>query len=259
MAEHRVRQEVEGPLAILTLDRPEKLNAIDEAMIAAIEGWIDGVERDRSVRVAILTGAGERAFSSGGDIKAWAGLDPIDLARRWIRQGHRVFERLARLRQPLIVALNGAAYGGGLELAVTGDLIIADESVRIGMPETGLGMTPGWAGTQRLVRRCGSRLAKRMALAGQVFSAEEARAAGLVDDVVPVGQALVRARALAGDIARRGPVAVQIVKQLINAAEGEEREATLESLAGAFVAYTADLKEGVTSFRERRAPHFEDR
>src|SRR5262249_24630717 len=151
MAEHRVLQDIEGPLATLTLDRVEKLNAIDEAMIAAIEDWIDAVEKDRSVRVAILTGAGDRAFSSGGDIKAWAGLDPIDFARRWIREGHRVFDRLARLRQPLIVALNGPAFGGGLELAVAGDLIIAAEGVRLGMPETGLGMTPGWSGTQRLV------------------------------------------------------------------------------------------------------------
>ena len=164
----RVRSEIEGPVAILTLDRPEKLNAIDGAMIEALEAWVEAVEADRTIRVAILTGSG-KAFSAGGDIKAWAGLDPIDFARRWIREGHRVFDRLARLRQPLIVALNGPAFGGGLELAVTGDLIIASAGARLGLPETGLGMTPGWAGTQRLVRRCGSRMVKRMALAGQLL------------------------------------------------------------------------------------------
>jgi enoyl-CoA hydratase len=254
----RVRSEIEGPVAILTLDRPEKLNAIDGAMIEALEAWVEAVEADRAIRVAILTGAG-KAFSAGGDIEAWAGLDPIDFARRWIREGHRVFDRLARLRQPLIVALNGHAFGGGLELAVTGDLIIAASGLRLGLPETGLGMTPGWAGTQRLVRRCGSRMVKRMALAGRMFTAEEALAGGLVDEVAPAGEVLARARAIAAEITARGPVAVQIVKQLINAAEGEECSSAMESLAGALVGFTEDLKEGVASFREKRKPRFIDR
>jgi enoyl-CoA hydratase/carnithine racemase len=259
VTDHRVRTEIEGDVAILTLDRPEKLNAIDGAMIAAIEAWVETVEADRGVRAAILTGAGSKAFSAGGDIEAWAGLDPIDFARRWIREGHRVFDRLARLRQPLIVALNGDAFGGGLELAVTGDLIIASAGVRLGLPETGLGMTPGWAGTQRLVRRCGSRMVKRMALAGRILSAEEALEGVVVDEVVAAGEALARAKAIAADVAARGPVAVQIVKQLVNAAEGEEREAAMESLAGAFVGFTEDLKEGVASFREKRRPRFAGR
>ena len=254
----RVRSEIEGPVAILTLDRPEKLNAIDGAMIEALEAWVEAVEADRTIRVAILTGSG-KAFSAGGDIEAWAGLDPIDFARRWIREGHRVFDRLARLRQPLIVALNGPAFGGGRELAITGDLIIASAGARLGLPETGLGMTPGWAGTQRLVRRCGSRMVKRMALAGHFFTAEEALAGGLVDEVAPAGEALSRAKPLATEIAGRGPVAVQIVKQLVNAAEGEEPSSAMESLAGAFVGFTEDLKEGVASFREKRKPRFIDR
>ena len=254
----RIRNEIDGPVAIATLDRPEKLNAIDGAMIEALETWVEAVEADRTIRVAILTGSG-KAFSAGGDITAWAGLDPIDFARRWIREGHRVFDRLARLRQPLIVALNGPAFGGGLELAVTGDLIVASAGVRLGLPETGLGMTPGWAGTQRLVRRCGSRLVKRMALAGRLLTAEEALAGGLVDEVVPAGESLSRAKALAADIAARGPVAVQIVKQLINAAEGEERDSAMESMAGAYAGFTEDLKEGVASFREKRKPRFIDR
>ncbi|HUG62360.1 MAG TPA: enoyl-CoA hydratase/isomerase family protein [Methylomirabilota bacterium] len=255
----RISSEIDGATAILTLDRPEKLNALDQDLIAAIEDWVAMVERDRSVRVAIMTGAGSKAFSAGGDIMAWAGLDPLTFGREWIREGHRVFDRLARLRQPLIAVLNGHAFGGGLELAACADILIAEEPVRLGLPETGLGMVPGWSGTQRLVRRFGSRAVKRMALGGRMYGAGEALAAGIVDEVAPAGEGMIRARALAGDIARRGPVAVQVAKSLINAAEGEEREAGFEAIAGALVATTQDLQEGVASFREKRPARFEDR
>ncbi|MCX5513643.1 enoyl-CoA hydratase [Kaistia algarum] len=258
MADDRIRSTIEGPVAILTLDRPAKLNALDQSMIAAIEDWIEATEANRDIRVAILTGSGEKVFSAGGDIAAWAGLDPLTFMRDWVRNGHRVFDRLARLRQPLIAVLNGHAFGGGLELAATADLIILEEHGRIGLPETGLGMVPGWSGTQRLVRRFGPRIVRRMTLAGEMFAAEAALAHGLVDQVVPKGDGLAAGLKLAGDIAARGPVAVQIAKQLINAAEGEEQGAPIETIAGALVAYTQDLKEGAASFREKRAPRFED-
>ncbi len=258
MADARLRTDFEGPVAILTLDRPEKLNALDQAMIAGIEDFVIAAERNRDIRVAIITGAGEKAFSAGGDIAAWAGLDPVTFMRDWIRNGHRVFDRLARLRQPLIACLNGHAFGGGLELAATADLIVMEAHGRIGLPETGLAMVPGWSGTQRLVRRFGSRIVKRMALGGEMFGAEDALALGLVDKVVPKGEGLVAAKALATAIAARGPVAVQVTKQLINAAEGEEEAAAIESVAGALAAFTEDLKEGAASFREKRAPRFED-
>jgi len=258
MSESRIRSDIDGPVAILTLDRPEKLNALDQAMIDGIEAFVASTEANRAVRAAIITGAGERAFSAGGDIAAWAGLDPVTFMRDWIRNGHRVFDRLARLRQPLIACLNGHAFGGGLELAATADLIVMEAHGRIGLPETGLAMVPGWSGTQRLVRRFGSRIVKRMALGGEMFGAEEALALGLVDKVVPKGEGLAAAKALAVSIAARGPVAVQVTKQLINAAEGEEQAAAIESVAGALVAFTEDLKEGAASFREKRAPRFED-
>jgi enoyl-CoA hydratase len=255
----RLASTVEGDLAILTLDRPEKLNSLDQDLVAGIEAWVAAVERDRSVRVAILTGTGSKAFSAGGDIHAWAGLDPLTFGRDWIRDGHRVFDRLARLRQPLIAVLNGHAFGGGLELAACADFIVAEEPVRLGLPETSLGMVPGWSGTQRLVRRFGSRAVKRMAIAGVFYGAAEALEQGIVDRVAPAGGGLDAARGLAADIARRGPVAVQVVKTLVNAAEGEEREAALEFLAGALVAGTEDLKEGVAGFREKRPATFGDR
>jgi enoyl-CoA hydratase len=255
----RIISAVEDGIAILTLDRPEKLNALDQDLIAAIEGWVAGIERDRSVRVAIMTGAGTKAFSAGGDIHAWSGLDPLEFGREWIREGHRVFDRLARLRQPLVAVLNGHAFGGGLELAACADIIVAEEHARFGLPETGLAMVPGWSGTQRLVRRFGSRVVKRMALAGAMLSAADALAQGIVDEVVPTGEGLARGRAIAADIARRGPAAVQVAKLLINVAEGEERDAGIEALAGTVIAATEDLKEGVASFREKRLPTFKDR
>jgi enoyl-CoA hydratase len=235
----------EGPLARLALKRAEKLNALDRAMI----------EASRETRVAILSGEG-KAFCAGGDIAAWGGLPALDMWRDWTRAGHRAFEALARLRVPLIAALTGHAFGGGLELAAVADIRVAESGIKLGLPEAGLGMAPGWSGTQRLTRRFGASVVRRMALAGVMFTAEEGLPLGLVDEVTPKGEALARATALAADIARRGPVATQIVKAMINAAEGEDSDAPIEGLAGALTATTEDLAEGVAAFREKRAALF---
>lgn len=157
---------------------------------------------------------------------------------------------------PLIAALNGSAFGGGLELAATADLRIAEEGAKFGLPETGLGMVPGWSGTQRLVRRFGSRVVRRLALGGEIVTSAAALALGLVDEVVPAGGSLAAAQVWADRISQRGPIATLVAKRLINAAEGEDKEATLEILASAFVATTDELKEGVASFREKRRPQF---
>ena len=145
----------EGPLARLTLKRAEKLNALDRAMIDALGDAARAVEASRDVRVAILSGEG-KAFCAGGDIAAWSGLPALEMWRDWTRAGHRAFEALARLRVPLIAALTGHAFGGGLELAAVADIRIAESGIKLGLPESGLGMAPGWSGTQRLVRRFGA-------------------------------------------------------------------------------------------------------
>lgn len=258
MTSSGVRLEVEAGLARITLTRAEKLNALDRGMIDALAAAADTIEADPAVRVAILTGEG-KGFCAGGDIAAWGGLEPLDMWRHWVRAGHRAFDRLARLRVPLIAVLNGHALGGGLELAATADFRIAEAQAKLGLPETGIGMVPGWSGTQRLVRRFGSAVVKRLALIGAILEAEEARRLGLVDEVVPKGEGMPRATALAETIAARGPVAVAIAKELINAAEGEESAAAVEAIAGALTAYTDDLKEGVAGFREKRAPRFGNR
>jgi enoyl-CoA hydratase len=251
----RIRLEVIEGVAIVTVARPEKLNALDYEMMLALERAAHLIEAMREARVAIMTGEGDKSFCAGGDIEAWSSWSPDDFGMAWVRHGHRVFDALARLRQPLIAALNGHTLGGGLELAATADFRIAEEHVKLGSPETSLGIIPGWSGTQRTVRRFGSQLVRRMALLGEVFSADEGRALGLVDKVVAKGQALSAAQEMAKALAARGTMATQAAKMLVNAAEGEELERPLEALAGAAAA-SAELKEGVAAFREKRKPKF---
>jgi enoyl-CoA hydratase len=246
---------IDDGIATITLARPDKLNALDDRMVAALLATAARIDAEPGVRAAIITGQG-KAFCAGGDIKAWGGLSPLEMGLSWVRLGHRAFDALARLKAPLIAALNGHALGGGLELAATADFRIAEEGTKLGLPETGIGMVPGWSGTQRLVARFGAGVVRRLSLAGEIVTADRALAWGMVDEVVPKGESLPTARAWAERIARRGPVAVTVAKQLINAAEGEDMPATLEILAGALVSTTDDLREGVASFREKRAPSF---
>ncbi|MGH6859302.1 MAG: enoyl-CoA hydratase/isomerase family protein [Phyllobacterium sp.] len=255
MADTRIELDIAGPVATITLSRPEKLNALDIDMLKALSSACDAVEADARVRVAIITGAG-KAFSAGGDIKAWAAMAPNEFGHAWVRFGHRVFERLATLRVPLIAALNGHALGGGLELAAAADIRIAESQITIGLPETGLGMIPGWSGTQRLTRRFGAQAVRRMALGGEVFSATEGHALGIVDHVVEEGGAIPAALAYAHRIAGRGPAAIEVAKLMIASANGEDTGTAVEALGSILVAKTADLKEGVAAFAEKRAPLF---
>lgn len=252
----RIHLEKERHLAILTIARPEKLNALDYDMILALERVAHIIDADLDVRVAIITGAGEKSFCAGGDIAAWSGMSPQEFALKWIRHGHRAFDALARLRVPLIAALNGHTLGGGLEIAATADMRIAEDHVRLGLPETGLGIIPGWSGTQRVARRFGAQVARRMAVMGEVFDAGQALTLGLVDRVVPKGQSLATARDVASQILQRGPIATQAVKMLINAAEGEEGERPIEAVASLAACSSAELREGIAAFKEKRKPRF---
>jgi enoyl-CoA hydratase len=255
MASGTVRIKVEDHVAIMTVSRPEKLNALDLDMLKALADAADEVEANADVRAAILTGEG-KGFSAGGDIKAWGGMQPQEFGHAWVRHGHRVFERLATLRVPLIAALNGHALGGGLELAGVADIRIAEEHIKIGLPETGLGMVPGWSGTQRLVKRFGAQVVRRMALGGEIFSAEQARVIGIVDAVTTSGNAVDAAKEYAQRVASRGPAALEIVKLMIASANGEDNGTAVEALGSILVAKTADLKEGVASFNEKRPAKF---
>lgn len=251
-----MRVEVDGAVARITLDRPEKLNALDASMIAALGVACARIEAAREVRVAILRGEGGKAFSAGGDIAAWSAESPEAFGRRWVRDGHTALDALARLRQPVIAVLEGHALGGGLELAACADYRIAEAHVRLGQPEAGLGVIPGWSGTQRAVRRFGAQVVRRMALFGEVFEAEEAARLGLVDAVTPTGGGPAAAEALAARLLNRSGRATELAKMLVNAAEGEDRERVLEALAGTVAAGSDDLAEGLRAYRGKRPPDF---
>ncbi|UVK43894.1 enoyl-CoA hydratase/isomerase family protein [Mesorhizobium sp. AR07] len=256
MSEGQVSLEIDGQVAVVTLDRAEKRNALNAAMIDGLAAACRTIEHNAAVRVVILTGAGNRAFSAGGDIQAWSDKTPDDFGRFWLREGHDAFAAVARLRQPVIAVLNGDAFGGGLELAACADLRIAEPHVRIALPETGLGIIPGWSGTQRASRRFGAQLVRRMALFGEVFDADAALRLGIVDHIVESGAGMAGARQIATQVRGRAPLATELTKMLVNAAEGEESERVLEAMAGIAAARSQDLREGLAAFREKRPARF---
>ncbi|MBL9074509.1 enoyl-CoA hydratase/isomerase family protein [Tabrizicola sp.] len=255
MSDERLDLVISDGIATLTIRRAEKHNALDAEMVDALMPLCRKIERSDAF-VVILTGEGGKALSAGGDISAWSALSPEDFGRHWLRDGHQAFDSLARLRQPVIAVLNGSALGGGLELAACADLRIAESHVKIGLPETGLGIIPGWSGTQRTSRRFGGQVVRRMALFGEVFGADEALRLGLVDQVVVTGAGMDAAMELAARLRARSSRATELVKMLVNAAEGEEQGRVLEALAGTVAAASPDLAEGLAAYRERRKPDF---
>lgn len=239
----------------LTINKPERLNALTAEMVGELYHQCRMIERRDDILVLLLTGEG-KAFCAGGDIDAWSSEPPQDFGRHWIRNGHDAFDALARLRQPVIAVLNGHTLGGGLELAACADYRVAEAHVKIGQPETGLGVIPGWSGTQRAVRRFGAQAVRKMALFGKLYTAEEALAEGLVDLVAAKGTGLNAALELAQNVVARGAEATELTKMLINAAEGEERERVLEALAGRMAAGSVEIHEGLAAFKEKRKPGF---
>jgi enoyl-CoA hydratase len=254
MSDDQVLLTTEGPVATITLNRPAKLNALTPAMLARLEAICDELEADREARVVLVRGAGERAFCVGADVTLWGALAPIEMWRSWIRSGHRVFERLARLRQPTIAVLHGYAFGGGLELALACDMRLAAEGAALALPEVKLATLPGWGGTQRLPQLIGPARTKQLIFSGARLDAAHAERWGLVNEVVAADALLERASALAAEIAANAPLSVQMAKQLIDGAGSAS--ATLEALAGALAASSEDGREGQAAFRQKRPPQF---
>lgn len=255
MSDSRIRVTVDGAIATIAIARPERANAFDIDMLKALAAACDEVESYHHIRAVILTGEG-KTFSAGGDIKAWGAMAANEFGHDWVRFGHRVFDRLAGLRMPVIAAMNGHALGGGLELAACADIRVAESHIRIGMPETSLGMVPGWSGTQRLVRRFGAQNVRRMVLGGEVFAAPMAAQLGIVDHVVATGGSVARASEMALSIALRGPAAVEISKLMIAVSSGEDTGAAVEALGSMLAAKTGDMAEGVAAFAAKRPALF---
>jgi enoyl-CoA hydratase/carnithine racemase len=257
MSDPAIILTIDQSVVELRLNRPDKRNAIDLAVLDALDGAMDRIEASAHVRVVLVTSAGP-SFSAGGDIKAWSAMDAQSFAHDWIRRGHRTFDRLAQLRFPTIAVLDGDAFGGGLELAAACDFRIAEAHVSLGLPEAGLGMVPGWSGTQRLARRFGAQAVRRMALGGEIFDAAEALRMGIVDLVVDTGSGMEAAHDYAARILARGHVAGQTVKLMLAVAAGEAAESALDAIAGAMIGQTQELQEGVAAFIEKRKPDFGD-
>lgn len=243
------------PIATIHLNRAAKLNSLTPEMLDLIERAINQIEQARDLRVVLLTAAGEKAFCVGADINAWGALEPIDMWRQWIVHGHRVFNRVAACRLPVIAVLNGYTLGGGLELALAADLRLAADSARFALPEVKIATVPGWGGTQRLPQVIGAARAKQMIFTGAQIGARTAENWGLVNEVCEADALLPRATALAQEIANNAPISVQLAKQLI----ADDSGVVLEAVAGALAAATADGREGIASFQEKREPDYEDR
>ena len=242
----------------LTVQRPEKLNALNAQVLEALDAAVSEARRDAMLRCLIITGAGEKAFIAGADIGELAKLTPVQ-GREHARQGQAVLDRIENLPIPTIAAINGFAYGGGLELAMACTLRVASENARMGLPETSLGILPGYGGTQRLARLVGRARAYELVLtASKGVTAADAERIGLVNRVVPAGQALSAAQDMARAIAANGPAAVRYALDAIRSgiempsAEGRLLEATLFGLCAA----TSDMKEGMTAFLEKRPAKF---
>ena len=252
MAEALTLIERVGDVCIVTLNREPKLNTLTPDMLSELEAHARAIDADQDIRVVILTGAGNRAFCVGADITQWAALEPLDMWRQWVKRGHQVFDQWARLRQPVIAAINGHAFGGGLELAISADIRIATTAAQYALPEASIATCPGWSGSQRMVRLIGGSQTKYLAISGQRLSATQALQAGLVHEVVEADGLMARAKALASEMAAKAPISLQLTKQLVNAATGEDKDAVLEAIAGALAASTQDAAEGIASFKEKR-------
>jgi enoyl-CoA hydratase len=245
----------DGAVAVVTIDRPDALNALNVETLTALRDRLLELATDESARVVVLTGAGEKAFAAGADIKYMSGLDP-DEAKGWGALGHECGSLLETMPKPTIAAVNGFALGGGCEFALACDIRYAASRAKLGQPEINLGIVPGWGGTQRLVRVCGIGAAKELIFSGRTVDAEEALRIGLVNAVAdPV---LDKALETAHDLAGKSRLALSLAKELCNLALGGDHVAGLESEVAAFGALFAseDAKEGLAAFVEKRAPNF---
>jgi len=249
--------DVEGNVAILKFNRPKALNAVNPDVFYEVNDAIDRIEEDRSIKVLILTGEGEKAFVAGADIAYMIDLSPLQ-AREFSRDGQDLLFRLERLPIPIIACVNGFALGGGAEIAMACDFIYASENAKFGQPEINLGLMPGFGGTQRLSRLVGKAMAKELCMTGIMISAREAREIGLVNKVFPQDKLWEETMKTANIMAKKGKVMLKAIKDCIERGyDVDLRDGCyMESDAFGLVATSPDRKEGMTAFLEKREPEF---
>lgn len=257
MAYQNIVVATEDGIGLVTLNRPEVLNALNQATMDELVDALEAFDRDDGVRCIIITGSG-RAFAAGADIKEMAGATAVQMLAGYRFQQ---WERIRHIGTPLIAAVSGFALGGGCELAMLCDMIVASETAQFGQPEINLGIIPGAGGTQRLTRTVGKYIAMELVLTGRRVKAGEARAIGLVAQVYPAASWLEDAKALARTIAEKPPVAARLATEAIDTALSSTLEAGLEFERKAFYLLfaTEDKKEGVSAFVEKRKPTFKGR
>ncbi|MFV0293714.1 MAG: enoyl-CoA hydratase/isomerase family protein [Paracoccus sp. (in: a-proteobacteria)] len=241
-------------VAILMLNNPARLNAFTPDMLVQLDTHCAALERDMGVRCVILAGTGNRAFCAGADIKAWAPLSPFDFARYWVREGHRIFDRLARLSKPTIGVIHAHAFGGGLELAACCDIRVMAPAATLALPEAQVGIVPGWSGTQRLARLIPEPVLKEMAVFGRRVGSDRALFLGLAAEVSD--DPMATAQGIAAKLKDRSPRATEVAKYMIHAGMGEDSAAMIEALGSGMIAASDDKAEGVAAFTEKRKPAF---
>ncbi|HZO63232.1 MAG TPA: enoyl-CoA hydratase-related protein [Gaiellaceae bacterium] len=253
-------EQRDGGVAVVTIDRAEALNALDRETLTALRDRLREVATDSTVRAVVLTGAGEKAFAAGADIREMTEMGVLE-AHAWGSLGHECGRLLESMPKPTLAAVNGFALGGGCELALACDLRYAAENAKFGQPEINLAVIPGWGGTQRLARAVGAGLAKDLILTGRTIDAAEALRIGLVSAVHPAGELLDRVLETAAGLAKKSPVALSAAKDAANRALQGDLGSGLayEAILFAALFSTEDQTEGMTAFSEKREPDFSGR
>ncbi|GAB6174676.1 enoyl-CoA hydratase-related protein [Paradesulfitobacterium aromaticivorans] len=254
---NNIKVERKEDIAIIEINRPKALNALNSETLTELSAAFDQVGADRSIKIVVLTGSGEKAFVAGADIAQMKDMNPLE-GRRFSQLGQETFRKAELLPQPVIGAINGFALGGGCELALACDLRIASENARFGQPEVTLGLTAGFGGTQRLPRLVGSGLASEILFTGEIIDAQEAYRIGLVNHIYPKESLMDEALSLAHKIAKRAPVAVQLTKSAIQRGSNTDLDSGLAYEAEVFglTFSTQDQKEGCGAFVEKRPANF---
>ena len=249
--------EKEDEIATITINRPKALNALNKQAVQEISSRLDEAEDDETVKVIVITGAGDKGFCVGLDLKSVRGISAVD-GMNLSLHGQKLTKKIEELRKPVIAAINGYALGGGLEMAMSCDLRIASENARMGQTELNVGLIPGWGGTQRLPRLVGRAKAKELIFTAKMIDAKTAKQLGLLNEVVPPDELKSAVKKFAAELITKPPVGLQLAKQLINSSIETDLAKGLVQEAQAFgvLASTEDFDEGVAAFIEKRKPKF---